>query len=271
VLPVLEPVTAPLQPVLPTIPTLPELPTQSETPTISVNPITPTSPVPGGPIAPPLPAGPVSPTTPLNPVSPMTPVIAPVAPGESPSMPSPETLLPALNEVPVTVQPSTLPAPIVDALPTGEVTTQETPGGNPFVFPIVPGVERQAGPVLQASAMALPPDLRPNLAVTAIIWDRLHDITQAAQAVTLEAAPANFTKVDPRSAEWSMFATVLAFGDTPVNSGGTSSFDAPDHSTGRFGAAEIALSSLVDEAPERDRLLLLDPDSLAQDVPVSPA
>jgi hypothetical protein len=119
--------------------------------------------------------------------------------------------------------------------------------------------------------MALPPDLRPNLAVTAIIWDRLHDITAAAEVVTLEAAPANLTKIDPRSAEWSMYSTVLAFGDAPINAGGHHSFDAPDHGKGRFGAAEIALSSLIDEAPERDRLLLLDPDSLAQDVPVSPA
>jgi hypothetical protein len=107
--------------------------------------------------------------------------------------------------------------------------------------------------------------------VTAIIWDRLHDIASAAEAVTLEAAPANLTKVDPRSAEWSMFSTVLAFGDAPIKSGGHTSFDAPDHSKSRFGAAEIALSSLIDEAPERDRLLLLDPGSLAQDVPVSPA
>jgi hypothetical protein len=159
----------------------------------------------------------------------------------------------------------------VEALPTGEVTTQEAPGGSPFVFPIVPGVERPAGPMLQASAMALPPDLRPNLAVTAIIWDRLHDIAEAAEAVTLEAAPANFFPVDPRSAEWSAFSTVLAFGNAPINGGGGASLDAQDHGKGRFGAAEIEFSSFIYEAPERDRLLLLDPDSLAQEVPVSPA
>ena len=103
------------------------------------------------------------------------------------------------------------------------------------------------------------------------MWDRLRDITQAAEAVTLEAAPANFSPVDPRATEWSMFANVLAFGEAPINAGGHSSLDAPDHGKGRFGAAEIALSSFIYEAPERDRLLLLDPDSLAQDVPVSPA